>query len=207
MNYQKMSIKLLFMLVVLAALSQAITAQSGTLGSSKFIAVNKTTIYLNSTTIVNFSVNLVSGTAGYTYLVLGNSLPLLQSGISIGFAPQVATPPFTGVIYISTYANPKKIVPGTYTFAIVSGGADPTVPGTFNLTVTVMNSTKPSSAISTSTIPATVGVSSSIPVSSSIYYPQTGSMQTDYIVAAIIIVILIVVLLLVLRNSKMKRQL
>lgn len=190
----------LFMLLLQLSIMQ-FGAQS-LIGTSKFTAVNETVIYLNSSTAVNFSVNLLSGTAGTTYLVLADGQALAQKGINVGFAPSLGTPPFNGVIYINTNINPQTVVPGTYQLELESSGADPIFPGMFNITLTVVNSAKPSTTISTtipttqqstSIMPTTQQSTSIMPTTAQSTIPYATGSGTNAIYAAIIIIAIIVV--------------
>jgi len=188
--------------VLLLQLSMMQFGAQSVAGTSKFMAVNETVIYQNSSTSVNFSVNLLSGTAGTTYLVLADGQALAQKGINVGFAPSLGTPPFNGVIYINTNINPQIVFPGTYQLEIESSGADPIFPGMFNITLTVVNSAKPSTTISTtipttqqstSIMPTTQQSTSIMPTTAQSTIPYATGSGTNAIYAAIIIIAIIVV--------------
>ena len=186
------SLMLVFSMALL--LLNAYVAGAQSVNASKLsIKVGGEPIYLNDSLAIPFNVTLTSGTAGTTYLIVGNGAALQSKGIYVGLNPSSGVPPFNGILYINTNVAPG-VVPGTYTLNIESGGADPIYPGTFNFTLTVLNTVKPTTTVSatqqTTSYPVTSAPTTTISQNSG---QPSGLLGIG---AGVIIVILIVLLII-----------
>ena len=81
-------------------------------------------LFSGRTSIVNYTVNLSSGTGFLTYLKVNNAGALAADGINISFSNESGQPPFYGKMYISALKDAK---PGVYTANISASGSDPSI--------------------------------------------------------------------------------
>jgi hypothetical protein len=137
-------------MIILEIGALQIGAQSA--GTSTLVmSQNSTTIYLNSSLAIPFTVNYTSGTAGVTDLIIANGQALSNNGVDVGLNQSSGTPTFNDILFINTNLQ-SSVVPGVYIIQIESGGADPISQRFFNFTLTVANSTAPLTSISTTSI-------------------------------------------------------
>jgi hypothetical protein len=211
---------LLTLSVLFMSLSMvAVNAQSGSqkiTGLSSFVAANSGVIYLNSSLVVPFTVNLTSGTSNLTYLTVANGAALANNGINVGMNPSSGSPSFNGNLYVNTNVNPTLTVPGNYVLQIESGGADPINPGIFNFTLTVMNSVAPppttstvnTTTVNTTTVNTTVATTLATTLATTIVSNQSNSTSSVPVVTtgsgsgisgldigAVVIVIIIILII------------
>jgi hypothetical protein len=152
---------------------------------------NNTSIYLNSSLAIPFNVVLSSGSPGVTYLVIANGNALASNGIYVGLNPSTASPTFSSVLYINTNVKPG-VVPGVYNLVIESGGADPIYPGTYNFTLTVLNTIAPPTTQTTSAGPTT---SYSVTASPTTVASKSGSFGILGLGTTAIIIILVIIII------------
>ncbi len=194
------------LLMVLGLFSMMITAAyaSSYLGVAfPKVTPSHVTMYLNDSILVNYTFTLYNGTAGTTYPGIPNSPQLAADGVFTSVAPISGVPPFSGLMTIYTKAN---TTPGNYSVQLAGGGQDTTTHGIAIVYLTVLNTEKPVTSVTT-TIPANSTTShSTVPttiVTTLTTIPQAGSaLNTNYIVIAIVIVIIIVIIASVLVYSK-----
>lgn len=200
--------KLIFFSIVLVALVQFGTlagAQSAPTGVSHFVSSNSTIVYLNGSGSIPFSLNLVSGTSGTTYLILANQQALTSNGVNVELTPGSGIPTFNGTIYINTNTNTSKVVAGVYKLEIGSGGADPISQGIYNITLIVEKSNAPATTTSTAsktTISSTIAQANSTSTINSTPSGKSSGFPLLAVAAVIVILIILTVLWLVLRHKK-----
>ena len=113
----------------IAALIAILFLFSNSFGSnSGYSVINVSTqavpLFLGRTSVVNYTVNLSSGSGFITYLKVNNAGALAADGINISFSNYSGQPPFYGKIYISAL---KNAIPGAYTANISATGSDPSI--------------------------------------------------------------------------------
>ena len=193
------------LLMVLGLFSMIITAAyaSSYLGVAfPKVTPSHVTMYLNDSILVNFTFTLYNGTAGMTYPGIPNSPQLAANGVFASVAPS-GVPPFNGLMTIYTKAN---TTPGNYSVQLAGGGQDTTTHGIAIVYLTVLNSEKPVTSVTT-TIPANSTtthstVPTTIVTTLTTVPPASSTLNTDYIIGIIAVIIIIVIIASVLVYSK-----
>lgn len=183
-----LALKPLLLSVLLITILQFGISNAQVIGVSHIVMVqNSSSIYQNSSLAIPFSVNLTSGSAGQVDLVINNSDPLQLKGIFLGLNKSTGIPNFNDTLFINTNFD-SIAVPGKYTIEISAGGSDPLNPEFTNFTLTVLNTTKP-----TTTIQAVSPTGSN----STTQAVSTGATEKDIgIVFGVAIVVIIILLII-----------
>ncbi len=172
------------------------SAQSVTGKSTLTLSGTSATLAPGGSLSVNYTMRLINGTGGPTFIILANSGQLTSAGIVAGLSLGSGTPTFNGALNIKVAQN---TTPGTYNIEVETGGADPS--GSLNFTLTVSGSSAGTTVVSTvpattpSTAPTTVYTT--VPAGSS---PSGGSGALA--LAAILVIVVIAVIAVVVLKSK-----
>ena len=170
------------------------------------------TLYLNDSTIVNFTFTLVNGTAGSTCIGVPDSPQLQSNGTYVALNPSVGVPPFNGTMVITTKSN---AVPGNYTVQLAGGCADPTTRGIAVVYLQVLNVQKPITSTTVTSIASTTIASGSttIPPSATTVPPPTTyipppikTAPNSTLIYTLIAIIVIAIIIIIAAFYKMKHK-
>lgn len=114
--------------ISIIALSILFLLSSSFASNSGYSTINVSTqaipLFPGRTSVVNYTVNLSSGTGFLTYLKVNNAGALAADGINISFSNESGQPPFYGKMYISALRDAKQ---GAYEANISASGSDPSI--------------------------------------------------------------------------------
>ncbi|MGC8586578.1 MAG: hypothetical protein ACP5K5_03495, partial [Candidatus Micrarchaeia archaeon] len=167
------------------------------------------TLYLNDSTIVNYTFTLVNGSAGSTCIGVPDSPQLQSNGTYVALNPSVGVPPFNGTMMITTKPN---AVPGNYTVQLAGGCADPTTRGIAVVYLQVLGVQKPvtsTTAPSTTTVapgPTTVPPQSTSVPPTTYIPPPIKTAPNSTLVYTLIAIIIIAIIIIIVAFYKMKHK-